>query len=266
MKVGIVGCGLNSDYHINFARAYKGALIVGVVDKDAEKAAECAKRFGISGVYSSISELVENASPDVIHVLTPPRTHYEVARQVIEAGCHALVEKPMTLNAEEARLLYELAEAKGVKLCTVHNHLFDPCMSRVDGLVKEGHAGKVINVESYYGLNTKIPAFRDYPVPNRLPWLYDLPGSVYHDFMPHPLYVLLEYTGSPKSIDVVHSTNGVLPQGMPDEIRVQVDGERCLGTLTFSFAAKPHLHFIRVYGTEMMAEVDINTMTSVSSR
>lgn len=263
MKIGIVGCGLNSDYHINFARAYKGAVIVGVVDRDRERAAECGRRHNISGVYESISELVEKGAPEVIHVLTPPKTHYEVAKEAISAGCHVLVEKPMALNAGEAAALFDLAESKGVKLCAMHNHMFDPCMQRIDRLVKEGSAGRVVNVESYYGLNTRIPAFRDYPSPNVLPWLYGLPGSVYHDFMPHPLYVLLEYTGRPKSVNVAYTSNGVLPQGMPDEIRVLVEGERCLGTLTFSFAARPHLHFIRVYGTKMMGEVDINTMTSV---
>ena len=51
MKIGIVGCGLNSDYHINFARAYNGAEIVGIVDKDIKKAEECASRFNIKDIF-----------------------------------------------------------------------------------------------------------------------------------------------------------------------------------------------------------------------
>jgi nucleoside-diphosphate-sugar epimerase len=51
---------------------------------------------------------------------------------------------------------------------------------------------------------------------------------------------------------------------MPDEIRILIDGEKAFGILTFSFAARPHLHFIRLYGTKMMIEVDINTMTTVT--
>lgn len=264
MKIGIVGCGLNADYHINFAKAYQGSDIVGLVDRDAGRLRECSEKYGIKGVFTSVKELVLQARPEVIHILTPPQTHFNLAKEAIEAGCHVLVEKPLGLNLQEASELYALAERHGVKLSTVHNHFFDPCMSKANELVSTGSLGTVINVESYYGLNTMIPAFRDYPAPNAIPWLYDLPGGVYQDFMPHPLYVLLEYTGRPKEIKVLSQSHGVLPQNMPDEIRVLVNGEKALGTLTFSFAARPHLHFIRIYGTRMMVEVDINTMTTVT--
>ncbi len=264
MKIGIVGCGLNSDYHVNFARAYQGADIIGLVDRDAEKAQKCASQFGIKGIFSSIRELVEKANPEVIHILTPPRTHFALAKEAMESGCHVLVEKPLGLNFEEAKALYDVAEKQGVKLCTMHNHFFDPCMSKAHAFVRDGQLGKVINVESYYGLNTQIPAFRDYPAPNVLPWLYSLPGGVYQDFMPHPLYVLLEYTGTPQEIKVMQQAHGILPQDMPDELRILIKGEKAFGILTFSFAARPHLHFVRIYGTKMMVEVDINTMTTVS--
>ncbi|TAJ98442.1 MAG: NAD-dependent epimerase/dehydratase family protein, partial [Candidatus Manganitrophaceae bacterium] len=263
-KIGIVGCGLNSDYHINFAKSYPGAEIVGLVDRDEKKLKECGEKHQIAGLFSSIKDLVEQKRPDVIHILTPPKTHFALAKEAIELNCNLLVEKPFTLNLQDAKALYDLAERRGVKLCTVHNHFFDPCMAKADNLIKKGELGKVINVESYYGLNTQIPAFRDYPAPNVLPWIYDLPGSVYHDFMPHPLYVLLEYTGRPKEVKVMTQTHAVLPNEMPDELRILINGEKAFGVLTFSFAAQPHLHFIRIYGTKMMVEVDINTMTTIT--
>lgn len=264
MKIGIVGCGLNSDYHINFAKSYPGHEIVGVVDRDPDKARECSNRHGIPKVFSTIKELVAYDKPDVIHIVTPPKTHFLLAREAIESKCNVLVEKPLALNYQEAKNLFDLAEHHGVRLCTVHNHYFDPCMEKAHDLVKAGEAGRVINVESYYGINTRIPAFRDYPAPNQLPWIYDLPGSVYQDFMAHPLYVLLEYTGRPREIKVMKQSHGILPQGMPDEIRVLIDGENAFGILVFSFAAQPHLHFVKIYGTKMMIEVDINTMTTVT--
>ncbi len=263
MKIGIVGCGLNSDYHINFARSYPGAEIVGIVDKDAQKANECAQKYGIPAVFGSIKDLIEQKKPDVIHIVTPPKTHAALAKEAITMKCNVLVEKPLALSLSEAKELYDLAEQYGVKLCTMHNHFFDPCFSGVHERVKKGDFGKIMNVESYYGLNTQIPAFRDYPAPNVLPWLYTMPGGVYHDFMAHPLYVMLDYTGKPKEIKVMHRTCGTLPHCIPDELRILINGEKAFGTLTFSFAAKPHLHFVRIYGTSMMAEVDFNTMVNV---
>ena len=263
MKIGIVGCGLNSDYHINFARSYPGSEIVGVVDRDEKKAKDCAQKYNIQGVFSSIKEMVEQSKPDVIHIVTPPKTHYALAKEAIELKCNVLVEKPLALKLQEGQELYDLAERHAVKLCTMHNHLFDPCMAGVHERVKQGDFGKIINVESYYGLNTQIPAFREYPVPNVLPWLYTMPGGVYHDFMAHPLYVMLDYTGKPIDVKVMHKTFGTLPHGIPDELRILIKGEKAFGTLTFSFAAKPHLHFVRIYGTGMMAEVDFNTMINI---
>lgn len=262
MRVAIIGAGNNADYHIRFSKTYAGAEIVAIADIDSALAEKVARANGIPRAFGSATEMLREARPDVVHVVTPPTTHFAIVREVLEARCHVLVEKPLTLNAADARALYEHAEQQGVQLCPVHNHLFDPCMRRADTLIKEGVLGNVINVESYYGLNTNIPAFRDYPQPNVLPWLYRLPGGVYQDFLPHAIYPVIEYTGTPRAISVMHRSTGVLPQQLPDEIRILINGERAFGTVTVSFAAKPHLHFIRVYGTEGMVEVDINTMTT----
>src|SRR4030043_773229 len=102
MKVGFVGCGLNSDYHINFAKDYPGIEIVGVVDKDFEKAKQCAAKYGIKKIFSTIKELVDEDKPDVIHIITPPHTHFSLAKEAIQYKCNVLVEKPMALNAQEA--------------------------------------------------------------------------------------------------------------------------------------------------------------------
>lgn len=264
MKIGIVGCGLNSDYHIRFAKTYPGADLVGLVDRDEARAKAAAEKHGVKKVFRSVKELVEADKPDVVHILTPPMLHFAVAKEAIKFGCHTLVEKPLALNLAEARALYELAERRKVKLCTMHNHFFDPCMRKARDVIESGRLGRIVNVESHYGLNTRIPAFRDYPAPNVLSWLYELPGGVYQDFLPHPLYVLLEYTGRPREVKIISRSYGELPHGMPDEIRMLIDGEQAPGTLAISFAAKPHLHLLRLHGTRMMVEVDFGTMTTVT--
>lgn len=262
MKVGFVGCGLNSDYHVSFAKDYPGIEIIWVVDKDERRAKQCADKYGIPKYFSTINDLIEFNKPDVIHIVTPPQTHFLLAKAAIQSECHVLIEKPIALNLNEAKELFVLAEEHGVKLCTMHNHFFDPCMIKARDLINQGRVGKIINVESHYGLNTRIDAFRKYPSPNGLPWIYTLPGGVFHDFMAHPLYVMLPYTGKPDEIQVMEKSFGELPQNISDELRILIKGEKAFGVLTFSFAAKPHLHFLRIYGTKMMINVDFNTMTT----
>ncbi|MGV1098219.1 NAD-dependent epimerase/dehydratase family protein [Thiovibrio sp. JS02] len=264
MKAGLIGCGLNSDYHVNFSRRYPGLEIVGVVDKDEAKAQACAARHGIRNTYTNIPDLVREQKPDVLHIITPPPTHFAVAKQAIESKCHVLIEKPLALTAVEARGLYDLAEQNGVMLCAMHNHFFDPCMLKARELVQSGQVGRIIHVESHYGMNTRTDVFRKYPAPNVLPWLYSLPGGVFHDFMPHPLYVMLPFLGNVEQLEVMEKSFNEFPQNISDELRVLIKGEKAFGHLTFSFAAKPHHHFVRIHGTRMMINVDFNTMTTTT--
>ncbi|MFY9399337.1 MAG: NAD-dependent epimerase/dehydratase family protein, partial [Desulfomonilia bacterium] len=222
----------------------------------------CLERSGIQWGFSTIGDLVEASSPEVIHIVTPPHTHFELALQAIEAGCHVLVEKPMCLSLAEGERLFELAQEKGVKLCAMHNHYFDPCMLRCREMAESGRMGRIVGVESHYGLNTRIDAFRRYLAPGVLPWIYGLPGGAFHDFMPHPLYVMLPFLGEIEDVLVAEMSAGELPGGISDELRVLVKGINALGTLCLSFAEKPPHHFVRIYGTAMMAHVNFDTMTA----
>jgi predicted dehydrogenase len=262
MKIGIVGCGLNSDYHINFAKDYPDQDISGVVDKDEQKALECSSKHGPFRFFSSIKGLIEYRKPDVIHILTPPDTHFPLAKEAIQSGIHILVEKPIALNLKEAKELFNLANEHDVMLCTMHNHFFDPCMLKARELILTGKVGNIINIESYYGMNTRIDTFRKYPSPNVLPWIYSLPGGVFHDFIAHPLYVMLPYVGKPQEIQVMEKSFGKLPQNISDELRILIKGEHSFGVLTISFAAKPYLHFVKIYGTKMVIHVNFDTMTT----
>ena len=75
MKIAIVRCGQSLDYHISFAKHYPAVDIVGLVDKDQEKAQKCVAEYGIEKIYSNIQDLVDEQSPDAIHIVTPPNTH-----------------------------------------------------------------------------------------------------------------------------------------------------------------------------------------------
>lgn len=262
MKIGIVGCGMNADYHLRFVRAYLGATVVGMVDNNEVVAKAFAARHEIPNVFGCIEDLVKTAQPDAVHIVTPPGTHASLAQEAIMLGCHTLVEKPFALDLSEANHLFELAEHNGVNLCAMHNHFFDPCMLKARRLIENGAAGPIISLDSHYGLNTHIDAFRKYPSPNQIPWLYNLPAGQFHDFLPHPLYVMLPYLGKIQEFDVQEKSFGDLPQDLSDELHVLIRGDKAIGHATISFAAKPHQHYLRIFGTRMMIHVDFNTMTT----
>ena len=90
MKVGIIGCGHISKEHILHIRRIKGAEIVGICDINEENTLDKARQFGIQRTYRDASSLLEETSPDVVHVLTPLQNHKQLSIQAIEAGCHVL--------------------------------------------------------------------------------------------------------------------------------------------------------------------------------
>jgi len=85
---------------------------------------------------------------------------------------------------------------------------------------------------------------------------------VYHDFMPHALYVMMPFIGKCEDIQVSEKSFGELPQNISDELRITLKGDKAFGNLIFSTVAKPFQHFIKYYGTKMMIKVNIDTMTT----
>ena len=95
IKVGIIGCGKIADMHANAIQKIPHAQIVGVCDTEELMAKQMHERFNVSRYFSDVQQLVREAQPDVIHITTPPQSHYALGRICLEAGCHVYIEKPL---------------------------------------------------------------------------------------------------------------------------------------------------------------------------
>src|SRR5712664_2187491 len=102
LKVAIVGCGKIADAHASQIQRIKGCEIVGVCDRELLMAKQLYERFPVKSYYADLSELLNHARPDVVHITTPPQSHYNLAKFCLEYGSHVYVEKPFTLCAYEA--------------------------------------------------------------------------------------------------------------------------------------------------------------------
>ena len=79
------------------------------------------ERFPVKRYFTDLSELLQEAHPDVVHVTTPPQSHFEIARTCLEQGANVYVEKPFTVNAADAEELVLLAERRGLRLTAGHD-------------------------------------------------------------------------------------------------------------------------------------------------
>src|SRR5580693_8855460 len=109
LRVAIVGCGKIADSHASQIQRIKGCEIVGVCDREPLMARQLCERFPVKGYFSDLKKLLSEARPDVVHITTPPQSHFDLAKLCLEWGCHVYVEKPFTLFEAEARSLIALA-------------------------------------------------------------------------------------------------------------------------------------------------------------
>src|SRR5919198_3195258 len=172
LRVTIVGCGKIADQHVHAIRRIPDCRIVAVCDQEPLMAQQLAERFKIPSVFSNGQEMLKGVSTDVVHITTPPQSHYTLARECLEAGSHVYLEKPFTVSAEEAESLIELAERKKVKITAGHNLQFTSEMLEMRRLVKSGFlGGKPMHAESYFSYDLGDKHYPRALLGNRQHWV-----------------------------------------------------------------------------------------------
>jgi Predicted dehydrogenases and related proteins len=119
VRIGIIGCGgIANGKHMPSLKKVADAEMVAFCDIIVEKAEVAAKQYGTpdAKVYSDYKKLLEDKTIDVVHVLTPNRAHSFITVDALEAGKHVMCEKPMAINAEEAKKMLDASKRTGKKL------------------------------------------------------------------------------------------------------------------------------------------------------
>lgn len=128
-KVGVIGTGRMGQYHVNVYSEMPEVELVGVADLSEERGRAVAEKYRI-GFFRDFRELLK--AVDVVSIAVPTKLHYEIGKQVLEAGVHAIIEKPVTDDYAKAEELFSLADKKGLVLHVGH-------VERFNGAVRELH-------------------------------------------------------------------------------------------------------------------------------
>jgi predicted dehydrogenase len=157
-------------------------------------ARQLGERLGISECFADLKAMLQATTPDVVHITTPPQSHYSVAKECLEAGCHVYVEKPFTTTAAEADSLLELAEHRGLKITAGHNLQFTLEMLEMRRLVKRGFlGGKPVHLESHFSYDLGDTTYVGALLGNRNHWIRHLPGQLLHNILSHGIAKLVEF-------------------------------------------------------------------------
>jgi predicted dehydrogenase len=259
LRVALVGCGRIAGVHAGYLRQLPLVELVGACDVRRESREAFSARWQLP-TYADVDELLSAAEPHVAHVLTPPATHATVAMQLLDAGVHVLVEKPMALTVAEADAMVAAAQRAGRYLTVDHNRWFDPVVHAARALLASGRLGALIGVDVFQGAavgEAELPAGQDGH------WKAALPGGILYDLAPHPVYLLRGFVGAVENVRVVTRADA---RGKLRELRAVVDGAHALGSLTISLETRPFLNRVTLFGAAMTAEVNLNNMTLIVRR
>jgi predicted dehydrogenase len=143
----MIGCGDVAEVKSGpaFQKA-EGSALVAVMRRDREKAADFARRHGVSRHYGRAEELIDDSEVDAVYVATPPSSHCELALKVCAAGKPCLVEKPMAVNHRECVKMLESFSARGVPLYVAYYRRALPRFLEVRELLRAGAVGAVTSV------------------------------------------------------------------------------------------------------------------------
>lgn len=201
VRWGIIGCGDVTEKKSGPAfNKVKDSRLLAVMRRDAAKAADYAHRHQVSHWYSKVEDLLDNPALNAIYIATPPSSHFDYALKALAAGKDVYIEKPVTLNAHEARLLLDVVRKTNGKLVVAHYRRQLPLFLKVKELLDTGRIGTVRTVQ----LRLWQSRSPDLVTKGTADWRTDPTisgGGYFFDLAPHQLDLMLYFFGLPISFE-----------------------------------------------------------------
>ena len=141
LGVAVVGTGFGQKIHIPGFQHHPRTEVVAVYNPDLGKAKAIADSHNILYAYNKLDKILALPEVNAVSISTPPFLHYEMAKQVLEAGKHLLLEKPMAMNAEQVRELYHLAAEKNLVAIADFEFRFVPAWQLLAEYLQQGYVG-----------------------------------------------------------------------------------------------------------------------------
>ena len=255
VKAALIGAGQIARQHLACLKALPGVDLVAICDLSPATAEAAAERYGIRAWFTDHRAMLEKARPDVVHVTTPPTSHF--------AAGHGLVRRRRPRHRGEAgdrrplrnwRRWSAAPEQVGRHLIEDYNYVFNHAPQEILRRIASGEFGAVTHVEVLICLDILGPSgFAD---PNSPHPALDLAGGAIADFLPHLASLAHCFVGPHRTAQMVWTKRkaSLLPF---DEFRAVVEAERGTAALGFSASSQPDAFWLRVYGERMQATANL---------
>ncbi|MGJ5037750.1 MULTISPECIES: Gfo/Idh/MocA family oxidoreductase [unclassified Bradyrhizobium] len=254
MKAVLIGAGQIARQHLACLNTLPGVQLAGICDLSPATAEAAAERYAIPSWFTDHRTMLQTVRPDVVHVTTPPTSHFRLAMDALEAGAHVIVEKPATSTFDELQTLTLRAKQTGRHVVEDYNYVFNRAPQEILRRIETGEFGAVTHVDVLICLDILGPdGFAD---PNSPHPALKLAGGAIADFLPHLASLSHAFVGPHRKAETVWSKRKASPLPF-DEFRCVVEAERGTATLGFSASAQPDAFWLRVYGERMQATANL---------
>jgi predicted dehydrogenase len=264
-RIGVVGCGWwATRAHLPALSSNPDAVIAALADPDVGRLHAAADRFGVACAYASADEMLDAQGLDGVIVATPHRFHYPAARAALEHGAHVLVEKPMTIGAEDARALVALARERERELVVGYPWHWNAHMLELRAQLEVGAIGTIEHVACLFASTARdlyrghVEVLRDvlgYPMAAPGDATYSDPaltgGGQGQTQLTHSAALLLWLTGLRPTLVSAMTESFELPVDLVDSLTVRFDGG-ALGSLSSTGSMSPGYEDIleyRIFGS-----------------
>jgi scyllo-inositol 2-dehydrogenase (NADP+) len=191
LRIGLMGYGFaGQTFHAPVIAHCSSTVLAAIATGQPERA---HADFPDAAIVPDLDALLALADVECIVIATPNDTHFDLARRALAGGKHVLVDKPVTLSADEARELAALAAARGLLFAPFHNRRWDGDFATVRALLASGELGRVTHFESHFDRFRPLVRQR---------WREDAArgGGLLYDLGPHLIDQALALFGAPETV------------------------------------------------------------------
>lgn len=194
VRWGILATGKIASAMVAESTAVEGTEVIAVASRTQESADRFAAERQIESAYGSYDELLNDPKCDLIYIATPHDSHFHLIRRCLEAGKHVLCEKPLTINAAQARTCAQLAQEKDLFLMEAMWTRFFPVIQQVKKWVDDGAIGSPRHLAADFSFEAKFD--REHRLFNP-----DLAGGALLDLGVYPIGLAVLLFGQPVTVD-----------------------------------------------------------------
>ena len=259
LQVGIIGAGkAGSELHFDAYNRLPNVKVVALIERDLIRAKQVADQKGIPHVYSSIQDAVKNHKFDIVSICTPPFTHFELAKFLVEQNINFVLEKPILETYEEAESLSKLLVGKNLKFTAIHQKKYNPGLRKALQLHEENKLGEIHKIDFVWMVN----GFNNYMTRDKDFWCHKLPGGRWQEMIAHQIYMAYQFVGE-MTLDHIsmRTINGNWPWLPGDELEIIYKSSKAYITVKLSVNNENgSYNFTQVYGSKQMIAFDTNEL------